>query len=88
MTFDWTISLGNLLTVAGFGFSGIIFVMMMRGDMLVLASRLNNIEGVLVKLADTAEDMARQEGRIESLNERINTVSRRLDTYIIRPKEG
>ena len=87
MTFDWNVSLGNLLTVAGFGFSGVVFVMMMRGDMMVLASRLGKVEDILKELAESAMIVARQEGRIESLDERLNAVSRRLDAYIIRPKE-
>ena len=87
MTFDWTVSLGNLLTVAGFGFSGIVFVMMMRGDMMVLASRIGKVEEILKSLAESATTVARQEGRIEALDERLNAVSRRLDAYIIRPKE-
>lgn len=87
MVFDWTISLGNLLTVAGFGFSGIVFVMMMRGDMLVLGQRINNVETVLKDLAAAGLAVARQEARIETLDERLNAISHRLDTYIIRPKE-
>ena len=87
MIFDWTISLGNILTVAGFGFSGIIFVMMMRGDMMVLGQRISNIESVLKDLASAALVVAKQEGRRETLDERLNAISRRLDTYILRPKE-
>ena len=87
MIFDWTISLGNILTVAGFGFSGIIFVMMMRGDMMVLGQRISNIESVLKDLASAALAVAKQEARIETLDERLNAISRRLDTYILRPKE-
>ena len=87
MTFDWTISLGNLLTVAGFAFSGIIFVMMMRSDMLVLGQRINAVESVLKDLTTAAVAVARQEARIETMDERLNAISRRLDTYIIRPKE-
>ena len=87
MTFDWTISLGNILTVAGFAFSGLIFVMMMRADMMVLGQRINNIEMVLKDLAAAGLAVARQEARIETLDERLNAVSQRLDAYIIRPKD-
>ena len=87
MTFDWNVSLGNLLTVAGFGFSGVVFVMMMRGDMMVLASRIGKVEEILKDLSEAAIAVAKQEGRIESLDERITAISRRLDAYIIRPKE-
>ena len=87
MTFDWTISLGNILTVAGFAFSGLIFVMMMRADMMVLGQRINNIEMVLKDLAAAGLAVARQEARIETLDERLNAISQRLDAYIIRPKD-
>ena len=87
MQFDWTISLGNLLTVGGFAFSGVIFIMMMRSDMMVLGQRINSIEGILKDLSSAALMVARQEARIETLDERLNAISRRLDTYIIRPKD-
>ena len=87
MTFDWTISLGNILTVAGFAFSGLIFVMMMRADMMVLGQRINSVEMILKDLAAAGLAVARQEARIETLDERLNAISQRLDAYIIRPKD-
>ena len=82
MTFDWTISLGNLLTVLGFGGSGVIFVMMMRGDMMVLGQRVSSVEDALKELAKASYAVARQEARIETLDERVNVISRRLDETI------
>ena len=87
MSFDWTISLGNLLTVGGFAFSGIVFVMMMRADMMVLGQRINSVELVLKDLAAAGLAVARQEARIEGLDERLTSISRRLDAYISRPKD-
>ena len=82
MTFDWTVSLGNLLTILGFGGSGVIFVMMMRGDMLVLGQRVNNVEIALKEMAIASREVAKQEGTIRELNERVNMISRRLDEHI------
>ena len=87
MIFDWTISLGSLITIVGFIVSGLIFVMMMRADMMVLGQRINNVEMILKDLAAAGLAVARQEARIETLDERLNSISQRLDAYIIRPKD-
>ena len=84
MTFDWTISFGNLLTVIGFAGSGIIFVMMMRGDMMVLGQRVSNLELAFRQLTDATVNVARQEARITALDERLTMISRRLDEHITR----
>lgn len=82
--FEWTISVGNLLSVIGFGISGIIFVMMMRADMMVLSSRVTTMEEVLKTLAVTATEISHQRGEIQILTERINVVSRRLDWHMYK----
>ena len=82
MIFDWTISLGNLLTVIGFTFSGLIFVLMMRGDVLVLASRVASIESAMRELAHSQLAVAGAISKIEALDERMNMISRRLDDHI------
>ena len=82
MVFDWTISLGNILTIAGFAGSGVIFVMMMRGDMMVLGQRVSSVEEALKDLARASLAVARQEARIETLDERVNAISRRVDDMI------
>ncbi len=87
MTFDWTISFGNLLTVIGFAGSGIIFVMMMRGDMMVLGQRVSNLELAFRQLTDATVNVARQEARITALDERLTMISRRLDEHITRATE-
>lgn len=87
MTFDWTISFGNLLTVIGFAGSGIIFVMMMRGDMMVLGQRVSNLELAFRQLTDATVNVARQEARITALDERLTMISRRLDDHITRATE-
>lgn len=84
MIFEWTISIGNLLTVAGFGFSGIIFVMMMRADILLLGQRIANMEIVLEKLATASLVVARQEAQIGALENRLTLISQRLDTFMQR----
>ena len=82
MNFDWTISLGNLLTVFGFAGSGVIFVMMMRGDMMVLGQRVTSLEVAFKQLVDATISVARQETRISALDERVTMISHRLDDHI------
>ena len=84
MIFDWTISLGNILTVGGFAASGIIFVMMMRADLRVLAQRVTAVESALKDVAAAALASARTEARVETLDERLNMISHRLDDHISR----
>ena len=84
MVFDWTISLGNLLTVVGFSFSGVVFVVMMRGDISALAGRLKAVEETLRELARTQLIMAETEGRVKSMDERITMVSQRLDRFMTK----
>ena len=84
MVFDWTISLGNILTIVGFAGSGVIFVMMMRGDMMVLGQRVNSLEIAFRQLTEATVNVARQEARITTLDERLNMISHRLDQHIAR----
>jgi hypothetical protein len=84
MIFDWTISLGNILTVLGFGISGVIFVMMIRNDTNLLGQRITSVERVLDKLAETASGLIRQPGRVDALDDRLGMVSKRLDDLINR----
>lgn len=82
MTFDWTVSLGNLVTVIGFVCSGVAFVMLMRGDMMVLGTRIGAVEDAIKDMAHANLLVAGQGARIETLDERLNIVSRRLDEFI------
>lgn len=82
MTFDWTISLGNLLTVIGFGVSGVVFVMMMRSDLRLLAQRVDAMEEALKDIAKSQFILSEQKGELEGVRDRLNMISRRLDEHI------
>jgi len=82
MIFDWTISLGNILTVDGFAGSGVIFVMMMRSDMIILGNRVTNIEGALRELVQSNIALAEMRGRFQTMDERVGAISERLDAHI------
>jgi hypothetical protein len=82
MIFDWTISLGNILTIVGFCFSGVIFVMLMRADMLVLGGRVTNLEAALRELMQSNIAIAEMRGRFQTMDERMTLLSDRLDSHI------
>jgi hypothetical protein len=82
MSFDWTISLGNILTVCGFCGAGVVFVMLMRTDMMLLGNRVTNIEGALRELVQSNIALAEMRGRFQTMDERVNMISERLDTHI------
>ncbi len=82
MTFDWTISLGNILSLSGFVLGGVVFVLMMRGDMLVLGVRVAAVELALRDMAHSQLAIATAITKVEALDERMNVISRRLDDHI------
>lgn len=79
MTFDWTLTLGNVLTFVGFIITGITFVLFMRSDIMILAHRVTNIEGALRELVQANLALAEQKGRMEQIDERLNRVTARVD---------
>ena len=82
MTFDWTISLGNILSIGGFGVGGIVFVLMMRGDVMVLGTRIAAVELAMRDLAHSQLAVATAIAKVEALDERMNMISHRLDDFI------
>ncbi len=82
MIFDWTISLGNILTIVGFVGAGVSFVLFMRSDILVLANRVSNLEGATRELVQANLAFAEQKGRMETLDDRMNNLSSRVDMLL------
>lgn len=79
MTFDWTISLGSLITAAAFVFGGIAFIWTMRTDIKILDGRIGRIEDTMNHVTETMVQLARQEERQNSLEERMGRTERRMD---------
>jgi hypothetical protein len=71
-----------MLTVGGFCISGVIFVMLIRSDMLVLGGRVTNIEGALRELVQSNIALAEMRGRFQTMDERVSMLSKRLDDHI------
>lgn len=66
-TIDYTISLGNLITGAGFLFGGISFVYAVRQDVSILSERLKPLEEAVKKLTSLIELVARQDERLNAV---------------------
>lgn len=85
LIFDPTISLGNLLTVAGVMIAALAFVYAMRGDITLINERVHTIQQVqkqqgedIKSIIVQAAQIIRQDERINSIEVRINEISQRL----------
>ena len=99
MTFDWTVSIGNVLTVIGFLGAAALFVFGMRGKLDLFGQRLVMIErqvGVvekqLGKLSEAMIQLAVEKTRLDGISERVNALDRRWDElrhgvgFIVKPE--
>ena len=93
MTFDWTLSLGNIFTVVGFCISGVAFVFMMRSDLKALGHRIgrveddvDDIETVLRSVSEAMRTMAATQAMAFEMDKRVDAISRRLDGFITQNK--
>lgn len=64
---DWTITVGNILTIAGFTIGGAGFVVAVRRDVSILSEKLKPIELAVLKLTDILEKIARQDERLKAV---------------------
>ena len=64
---DWSISVGNLLTMAAFAAGGISFVVAVRRDVSVLSTRLTPIELSVSRMIDILEKLGRQDECLKAL---------------------
>ena len=91
--FDFTVHLGDLITICGFLFGGAFFIFRVEGrlNVLIAERRIENqahdgkfdaIERELGKIADCMIQLAKQEERINSIAEKLEDVINR-----VRPKK-
>ena len=90
LTFDWTISLGNLLTVLGFCVSGIAFVSMMRTDLKLVGQRIGQVENRVSTMEEAFRDLNRTmaivagtQAKALEMDKRIDAISRRVDEFVL-----
>lgn len=84
MIFDWTVNLGNLVTLVTMCGAGIGFVYTMISRIDAIASRLFVLENEFKKLIDVLIQQGRQEERMTALDARLVNQGLRLDDLIRR----
>lgn len=85
MTFDPTITLGSVLTLAGFVLGGIAFVYAIRSDVVKIGvresqfrERLAALESDLKKMTDLLVAIARQDERMKAQDYRLDDLGERM----------
>ena len=72
MSFDTSITLGNVLTIFAMGASVYFFIMTMRGDLRVLGQRLTSVEVGMSQVTLALVQLAKQEARLDAHADRIS----------------
>lgn len=78
MLFDWTISLGNILTAISFIVAVAVVISRMRTDIRLILQRLGAVERDLDRIANVIVEIARQEERLGAIDHRLNDFNNRL----------
>ena len=71
VTFDTTITLGNLLTIAAMAASVYFFIMTMKADLRVMSQRLTSVEIGMSQVTLALVQLAKQEARLDAHADRI-----------------
>ena len=89
--FDLTISMGNILQIAAMLGGGLYFLFSIKAELIKMSTiqemftnRLSILETDIKKLSEVTIEMARQNERMTSQDNRINTITLRLDDLINR----
>lgn len=87
ISFDWTINIGHLLTVATFIVGGLGFMFAVRADVQVMqraemnvGDRLRAVETQIKQMTDVVVTLARQDERLTAHGNRIDRLDERMDT--------
>jgi hypothetical protein len=85
VTFDWTITLGNLISIIGFIGLGTAVFYGMRSDIAMLSARVGGVEADLNKIDESLKpivkifvEIARQDERMSSMDRRLNDLANRV----------
>jgi hypothetical protein len=79
-----TINLGNVLTILTFIAGGLGFVYTIRADVKVTSLRLAAVEQELAQLRNVVVQIARQEERMNAMDQRMLFQGKRIDDYFNR----
>lgn len=80
--FDWTISVGNLLSIIGMVTAISWFVVALRGRLDIVEHDLSSMKASLATIATYTVQTARLEGELGQLYDRFNALSNRVDDLI------
>lgn len=71
MIVEWTITVGNLLTIFGVFFTAFAAFFAMRADLRVLKAEVHALSMAVDKISDILITLARQHERIDNLSHRV-----------------
>lgn len=74
MSFDTTITLGNVLTMITMGGSVYFFIMTMKSDLRLLSARLTSVEVNMTQVTVALVQLAKQEARLDAHADRISRI--------------
>jgi hypothetical protein len=78
----FTVNLGNLLTIFSFFVGGLLFITSLKSDTRITAVRLQAVESELAELRKVVVEIARQEERLNAMDQRMLAQGQRIDRYI------
>ena len=82
--FDWTISVGNALTIISFLGGGLVFVVTVRNRVGSLSDKMVSVETKLEQLVKILIQQGRHEERMNAMDARVAAQGQRLDETISR----
>jgi len=80
----FTVTLGNLLSAIAFIIGGVSFAYTIRGDVKSAVLRLDNVERELHELRKVVVSIARQEERMNAIDQRLLAQGQRMDDCVRR----
>lgn len=91
MSFDPSITIGNILTILALAGSVLLFMYRLEGKLVILHNtqnmfkdQLNKIDNELEKLSQVTIEMARQDERISAQDMRLNMIAQKIDMCTVK----
>lgn len=82
--FDWSVGLGNVITIVVLGIGGIGFLYTIKTQVINLSGRLQDLEHELHRLTDILVAQGRQDERMTAMDARLVAQGKRLDELAMR----
>lgn len=75
----WTVTAGDLLTFLGILAAAVVFVVTLRGDIKVLATRVLALENIAKNISTVLTTLAEQNARLNHHGQRLSRLEDRID---------